>query len=132
MTNLTTEELAQYKSICEAEKDCTIIAGTKDVLRMVAEAESARQALRKIKFIALTTTNAPRGLANMVRICIDAGIREHLDELRAAEYTLVKKAMNRAQQLNHTNLYGAMQALAWVLRDHAMSPHRAFAEVEGR
>lgn len=48
------------------------------------------------------------------------------------EYTLVQKAMKRAQQLNHANLYGAMQALAWVLRDHAMSPSKAFGEVEGR
>lgn len=38
-------------------------------------------ALRDIKLTALTTTNGAKGLAHITRICIDAGIVQHLDEL---------------------------------------------------
>lgn len=43
-----------------------------------------RTALRQVKLTALTTMNGPAGLAHIVRICIDAGIAEQLDDLKGS------------------------------------------------
>lgn len=41
-----------------------------------------RSAMRSVKLTALTAKNAVSGLAHIIRICIDAGITERLDDLR--------------------------------------------------
>ncbi|MDE2104489.1 MAG: hypothetical protein KGL39_45055 [Patescibacteria group bacterium] len=46
------------------------------------------------------------------------------------ELKAVQKEMGRAQQENRHQLYGAQQALTWILCESTMKPSKAFAEVE--
>ena len=46
------------------------------------------------------------------------------------ELARVQKEMKRAQQENRHQLYGAQQALTWVMNHATMKPSKAFAEVD--
>jgi len=48
-----------------------------------AQRDRLKKALREIKLTCLTALNARGGLAKITRLCIDAGVTEHLDELEA-------------------------------------------------
>lgn len=41
-----------------------------------------RRALREIKLTALTATDGPAALAHIIKLCIKAGIKDGLDDLR--------------------------------------------------
>lgn len=47
-------------------------------------ADKLVDALRAIKLTTLTTSHAEKALAHIVRLCIDAGITQKLDELNAS------------------------------------------------
>lgn len=51
------------------------------VVNALEENKRMRDALREIKLTALTTLNGAKGLAHIVRLCIDAGVTEKLESL---------------------------------------------------
>lgn len=56
----------------------------KDFVRDCWPKETQMDTLRKIKLTTLTATNARLGFAHICRLCIDAGVTEHLEELQGA------------------------------------------------
>lgn len=62
----------------EQETKIVVMAG-----ELEKPAAKLLKALRDIKLTALTATDGAKGLAHITRLCIDAGIHQHLDELRS-------------------------------------------------
>lgn len=65
----------------KAEADIAFVRS--EVAHQAAARRKADGALRAIKLSCLTATDGPKALAHIVRLCIDAGVTDHLDELTA-------------------------------------------------
>lgn len=69
----------EIEKLPPSEQETKVVVMASDLEKPVAKLLNA---LQEIKYTALTTKHAPTGLAHIVRLCIDAGITQHLDELK--------------------------------------------------
>ena len=79
------------KEARQAEADVRQMLDTYVGVEQRAEKAEARReadaALRAIKLTCLTAPDGPKALVHIVRLCIDAGVTDHLAELTAPETT---------------------------------------------
>ena len=78
--HLTTE--CSKLSATNISKDHIIFNNNNKIDKQAAEIERLKASLKEIKLTALTATKIDCGLSHIVRVCIDAGITEKLDELK--------------------------------------------------
>ena len=71
--------LAELENIHPKEIGCRV----GELRKLLTELLASRTALQKIKLTALSATDSRRGFGHIIRLCIDAGVTQHLDELSA-------------------------------------------------